>query len=676
MSFDSRSGVSSQGSIPPSGSEAGSAENPIDQLAERFLEEYRSGQSPAISDFVQRNPELEDEIRDLFPALLWMEQLAPQPQKRRHTALPRRLGDYRILRETGRGGMGVVFEAVQEQLGRRVALKVLPWDVSADHTLQKRFHREARSAARLQHRNIVPIFDVGEHDNIHYYSMQFIDGSSCDSVLKQLRRAREFSRLGRRGRPPRHGIARVLERFLRREADASMSRSEPMPGGAAEGEASQSVSRQSSFNLLGESDEGSIALELEPSAAPAADTAVNRGPTDVAVPDQSDLTTIREQPDRYWMVLARIGISVAEALDYAHSQGILHRDIKPSNLMLDRKGTVWVTDFGLARAEEDEKTGSGRIMGTLRYLAPERMSGQTDGRSDIYSLGLTLYEFLALRPAFTESDRARLVKLIAETEPPRPRRIDPSVPVDLETIVLKAMEKDPARRYQAAGELAADLTRFLEGRSVSARRVLLPERLLRWCRRNSSVAALSAAVGLLLVLLTLEYSGFRVRHPIAASIDSRPEFTIVSPDGRWIATSTAHELQVVAADTRERVARQKPCRNLCFAGAGRLLIVCRETEVDLVATSNWETLRTFEIEYGSPSLAVASTNGRYAAFAESTRSVTIVDLGAVSVHQREALPPYGKLTSLAFSNDSERLFAASETGFLETWHVRSHKTRP
>src|SRR5207248_6909919 len=173
-------------------------------------------------------------------------------------------------------------------------------------------------------------------------------------------------------------------------------------------------------------------------------------------------TVLTGRPEaEYYRSVARMGVQVAAALDYAHRQGVLHRDIKPSNLLLDARGTVWVTDFGLAKAEgADELTRTGDIVGTLRYMAPERMGGWSDPRSDVYGLGITLYELLTLRPAFEESYRPGLIEQVAHEDPPRPRKVDRSIPRDLETIVLKAVDKEPGRRYQTAAELAADLGRF------------------------------------------------------------------------------------------------------------------------------------------------------------------------------------------------------------------------
>src|SRR5262249_17034548 len=198
---------------------------------------------------------------------------------------------------------------------------------------------------------------------------------------------------------------------------------------------------------------------------------------------------------QYCRSVARLGIQVAEALAYAHSQGVLHRDIKPSNLLLDAGGTVWVTDLGLAKAQSTEDlTQTGDMVGTLRYVAPERLAGKSDGRSDIFGLGLTLYELLTLRAAYDEKTPERLVQQVTAAEPPPPRRLDRRIPSDLDTIIQKAIAKEAERRYATASELAGDLRRFLEDRPISARRTGRLELGWRWCRRNPSIAGLSAGI--------------------------------------------------------------------------------------------------------------------------------------------------------------------------------------
>jgi WD40 repeat protein len=221
-------------------------------------------------------------------------------------------------------------------------------------------------------------------------------------------------------------------------------------------------------------------------------------------PGRADGSTLSGSARHYWQGVANIGVQVAEALQYSHAQGILHRDIKPSNLLLDLHGTVWVADFGLAKlADQVELTHPGDVVGTCRYLAPERFRGVSDARSDVYSLGLTLYEFLTLRPAFDGSTREELIMQVSHGGPPGPRKINPEVPHDLETIVLKAIETDPAERYQTAGDLAEDLRHYLEDRPIRARRCSPAERAWRWARRNPAVASLCALVGMLLATLAV-----------------------------------------------------------------------------------------------------------------------------------------------------------------------------
>jgi serine/threonine protein kinase/WD40 repeat protein/tetratricopeptide (TPR) repeat protein len=457
---------------------SGSDHGPVDRLAEEFLERHRRGERPTISEYAGRHPELADEIRDVFPALLMMERLRPASadltcDRRARSAEPEGthdlLGDYRILREVGRGGMGVVYEAVQEALGRHVALKVLPWHGRMDAGQIERFHLEARSAAKLHHTNIVPVFDIGEHRGVHFYSMQFIQGTGLDVILRDLRRLRDRAS-GEAGPRPEDtvtlSVARAHGLVVPRPTEVAR------PGTVVE------VPRATSV--------GGHAVP-PPSPPP---------------PEQSEL--IGSSVAQYHLSVARIGSRVADALAYAHAQGVLHRDIKPSNLLLDSAGEVWVADFGLAKVEGSEgPTRVGDVVGTVRYMAPERFEGRSDPRSDVYGLGATLYELLALQPAFEGEDRLALINRIAREVPAPLRQFDRHISRDLEAIVLRCLAKDPRDRFATAAELRDELHRVLQNRPTRTRPLSPPEKLWRWCRRNPLIAGLNALAASLTIVIAV-----------------------------------------------------------------------------------------------------------------------------------------------------------------------------
>ena len=217
---------------------------------------------------------------------------------------------------------------------------------------------------------------------------------------------------------------------------------------------------------------------------------------------QSAFSSATDSARVYARSVAQVGLQVAEALDYAHQHGILHRDIKPSNLLLDAHGMIWVTDFGLAKIDSDsDLTRTGDIVGTIRYMAPERFEGRCDVRADIYALGLTLYELLARRPAFEAEDRHALIRQVTQEEPRPFARSSPTVPRDLDTIVQAAIAKDPKDRYATAADLRDELERFLADRPIHSRPVSPLERYWRWCKRNPLLAlATSAACALVIAI--------------------------------------------------------------------------------------------------------------------------------------------------------------------------------
>lgn len=444
--------------------------DPIEQLAESFVRRFRRGERPSIDEYVDRHPKLAREIEELFPTLVMMEQVAADESGRGRApeqSTPAQLGDYRIIREVGRGGMGIVYEAVQESLDRRVALKVLPSCAMTDPSAVARFRLEAHAAARLHHTNVVPVFGVGHQDGICYYAMQFIDGHGLDDVLFELRRLRDDSD----------------------ETPSDVSQHCPL--------ADEPAPITDCGRLAERLRAGKAVAQNVQEARQRGDSAHGAATVARSV-DESTSNERRRQ--RYYYDVARIGLQAAEALAHAHAQGVIHRDVKPSNLLLDYTGTVWVADFGLAKDEADDQlTHTGDLVGTLRFMAPERFHGECDARSDIYGLGLTLYELATLTPAFDTSDRQRLLREIVRGEPPRPQKLDARIPRDLETIILKSIAKEPERRYASCNELADDLRRFLADRPVAARRASVPEHIWRWCRRNPLAAMLMTAIAVVLL---------------------------------------------------------------------------------------------------------------------------------------------------------------------------------
>ena len=425
-----------------------------------------------------------------------------------------RLGDYRILREIGRGGMGVVYEAEQISLGRRVALKVLPRQVSGDRMVQERFRREARAAARLHHTNIVPVYEVGQDGDVRFYAMQFIQGQGLDAVIAELRRLRDRagseSRIeaasgGRSLRPAestparastaRHSAkgsrsAAVLRSILTGRFDPGGRRrswSEPRrrcwPGPSTGGLATPTgTGIGTSSGRIRPRTDAHRDRRVRPRAtrtgprlahppAPAWSSSASASSSSAILPGGTQLSSVESGRRAFFRSLAQIGRQVAGGLAYAHARGIVHRDIKPSNLLLDTEGVVWITDFGLAKGDDEGLTQSGDILGTLRYMAPERFRGEGDARADVYALGLTLYELLTLRPGFDSPDRLKLIEQIKTEEPreaPGRRCPDSAGPGDDR---LKAIEKDPKARYQSAEAMGEDLGRFLADEPIRARQV-------------------------------------------------------------------------------------------------------------------------------------------------------------------------------------------------------------
>ncbi|MDP6558407.1 MAG: serine/threonine-protein kinase, partial [Pirellulaceae bacterium] len=389
-----------------------SVEHLLGEVANEFFQRLAKGESPDAEEYARRHPEIAEQIRLAFPALELVGEslsstgsstLGPEAAREFGEKL---LGDFCILRELGRGGMGVVYEANQISLRRKVALKVLPFAALVQDKALLRFQNEVRAAAALDHPNIVSVYSVGEDRGVHYYAMQLIHGQTLAQLIGAL------TRLQSGGEPlTGNSIADV--------PSAADPRAEP-------------------------SNDGEPTEEFTSKGTGASDTS----PTQRDVQAEINTRSWNDQAREFFRSAAQLGVQAAEALQHAHDQGVLHRDIKPGNLMLDAESQLYITDFGLARIETDAgMTMTGDLVGTLRYMSPEQALAKRvviDHRSDIYSLGMTLYELLTLRPAFGSTDRQELLRRIAFEEPVKLRQISRSIPTEL----------SPSRNRDCSSQLA------------------------------------------------------------------------------------------------------------------------------------------------------------------------------------------------------------------------------
>ena len=517
--------------------------HPFEELADEFVLKLRGGQSPSIEHYAQAYPEHAAMIRSVFPSLMIVEKVSAKVTNESISPtlcatgsdptqfVPKAFDDFEILQCIGQGGMGVVYEAIQGSLQRRVALKVIHAQASASPRSRERFRREAESAAGLHHTNIVPVYGSGEDHGLQYYAMQLIHGSTLADVIVSLR-ARLGESVTQEPLGPAltlHAVDQLLtQRAVSPNARQPQSSQKGAPkssnsyttpstpsqnhgarGSSAPNEPTQPVQTLDlTLAAIQEPMQGSPLAADPLSTSIPASTLPASIPTASTLPETSKVSqddrSVRSIPMHYYRNIARLTSKVADALDYAHQSGVLHRDIKPSNLLLDQTGTIWVADFGLAFREDLEgQTQTGELLGTLRYMAPEQFVAKADSRSDIYSLGLTLFELLTLRPAL---------------EAPKRRVLDPTkysqleftaserqvIPRDLQTIVLKASALEPENRYERAKDFQEDLERFLDDLPILARRESPIESAMRWIRRNPAIASLAASLfGLLVAIATI-----------------------------------------------------------------------------------------------------------------------------------------------------------------------------
>ncbi len=508
----------------------------VGEAVEAYLELAERGEAPDPDSFSAGYGVIKDDVRaaleglELVHGLLGLGSRGGDGEGARRIESGRRIAGYRVVRELGRGGMGTVYEAVHVGLDRPVALKVLGAHAAPDSQARRRFLNEARTAAGLHHTHIVPVFDVGQVGGLCYYAMQRIEGSGLDRVLRTLRKSRPRG-AGQSSLLP--ASAQALGAAANGAADSSSPRS-PLSklwdavsswrrGGnssamhAPDSPTPDSPALDSAPDLTGEFGESTASWYAGSSrgtsrALPArarGSTLAERQPSllDRARLDDSPAF----EPPRgssYYRWAAETGLQAAEALAHAHQQGVIHRDVKPSNLLIDAHGAVWVTDFGLARRLADPgMTHHDSMLGTPRYMSPEQTrSGSIDGRTDVYSLGATLYELVTLKPPFDGGTAAELFDQINQAEPASPRSIDPRIPLDLETIILKSLSKRASDRYESAQELADDLRRFLNLEPVKARRISLGGRLWRIARRHPGITGVSTtAAAAVLAIASIAY---------------------------------------------------------------------------------------------------------------------------------------------------------------------------
>ncbi len=595
---------------------------------EVYLARTDLGERPSHSEFVAQYPEIADDLAACLESLDFIEQSLGHGPATAILECGQQFGDYHIIREVARGGMGVVYEAFHIGLERRVALKVLSGESFEDAAQRERFLREAKTAAGLHHTNIVPVFEVGQLDGICYYAMQYIEGGSLGCIIRSLRSG-------------------------------------------------------------------------QPIEAPAA-TPLASGP----------------QSDGYITEAVRLIAQAADALAYAHRLGVVHRDIKPSNLLVDADGVVWITDFGLALRSYEATAGSGEPVGTPLYMSPEQAAPGAqpiDHRTDIYSLGATLYELLTLRPMFDASTTLAVLTRIATGEAKPPRAINPRVGRDLDAIVRKATAKRPADRYADGDALADDLRRLLHHEPVEARPIGAAGQLVRWCRRQPALATVTAAAVAAIVVVSAWFHS-RVLNERDVAREERDRATRAESEATenlWEslyqqtrATRLSFEpgRRWRMLDLIGRAQAIRPHQVLRDEAIAALSVDDSRLHAELTAPNSVETLAMCadgdQLIFGSRNGAVylwnyaaksepralaaadadsqivaASPCGRFVALASRQSQISLWDIRAG--HVVETLATGGAdLRLLAFLSPGVRLVAVAEDGECLRWDVRDDGTLP
>ena len=443
---------------------------------------------------------------------------------------------YEITGVAGRGGMGIVYEAIQTALDRKVALKVLPAILAtATPDAVTRFRREATAAAKLHHTNIIPIYDYGQSPDGYYYGMELIDGEPLDRVVRKL------ATVDITEASAAH-IAEILltqipdqSRAPESDQDGSQTGVETLTHVPDQRRGPEGSTRPTRERERDGSQKGADRQRRTGSITDHAPSVIRQSSDEKdSTPEHSSSTMRRGRV--YFQHVAHWMAEVAAALDYAHRQGVIHRDIKPSNLILSRDGRLMVADFGLALAPQDKSiTMTGSLVGTLRYMSPEQAMAKRlrlDHRTDIYSLGVTMYELLTFQPAYSGRDEKEILSQVITHDPTAPRKLNPSVPRELDTICLKCVEKSPAARYDTAQDLAEDLQRYIDDLPIVAQRPGTLARMAKYARRHKA-GTLAAATTILLTFtvgLMIQKSRQHRREELNRSVKNGIEFT---EDAKW-----------------------------------------------------------------------------------------------------------------------------------------------
>ncbi len=582
----------------------------IDDLADRV----QAGNAIPWEDLRRNHPQWIERIEKLMPTIRILangsETDSSQSESDETVRADKRLGDYRLIRQIGRGGMGVVYEALEVPLQRRVAIKLLATDLAESDRARIRFENEALAAARLKHPNIVPVYTIGEHDGRLYYSMPFIEGMTLSDL-----------------------------RDVAKKRYGTEDRETCVPG------------------FIGDRDWSGYVHEV-----------------------------------------TRIGQQIATALDAAHESGVIHRDIKPSNIMLEPSGHVWILDFGLARLESHHSmTESGEILGTLRYMSPERLMNSSDARldrrTDVYSIGATLYELLALFPPYAEYPQSALVRAVASTSPQSLSKSRPEVPSGLVRVIEKAMERDPRDRYPSCAEFAEDLRRFIEGEQVRATKTPLLTRAKRYVQSHPMQVVTGSIATVLMVIIVSSAITWRRELSMVQSRNLLQQELLSARDDEL----RSKELFLAVNDNRER--RINPQVGWQRKGIAELSNVARYARADneklLVRNELAAAMKASDLEWSRNLLknkdvytCLWSRDGQCLAVGlnvpSDNRNTLILFRGEELSERLEVELPSPKMLgeghedilgvrAMAFSHDGSILYCGSRTGVLHAVEVAKGK---